>query len=176
MSCRCQATLPSSATLQLWSQQVRWSSSVGQNAILRWQGQCCVLPWMVSADNMCSVPCTTCCGLPPPRQPVRVSPFHPCSTGVPPAGLRLPNFPGYRISVKYATEHRCGVVVSGTGLSDQISGTDPLKDNLPLQVCPGACLQHRSLQLRLAPLATLLASTTKLMPAPCRKPSLWTSR
>jgi hypothetical protein len=34
--------------------------------------------------------------------------------------------------VKYATEHRCGVVVRGGGLSDAISGTDPLKDNLPL--------------------------------------------
>lgn len=38
------------------------------------------------------------------------------------------------MSVRYATEHRCGVVVRGPGLSDQISGTDPLKDNLPLQV------------------------------------------
>ena len=38
------------------------------------------------------------------------------------------------MSVKYATEHRCGVVVRGPGLSDQISGTDPLKDNLPLLV------------------------------------------
>jgi 2,3-bisphosphoglycerate-independent phosphoglycerate mutase len=36
------------------------------------------------------------------------------------------------VSVKYATEHRCGVVVRGSGLSDAISGTDPLKDNLPL--------------------------------------------
>ena len=40
----------------------------------------------------------------------------------------------HAVSVKYATEHRCGVVVRGPGLSDQISGTDPLKDNLPLQV------------------------------------------
>lgn len=38
------------------------------------------------------------------------------------------------VSVKYATEHRCGVVVRGPGLSDQIGGTDPLKDNLPLLV------------------------------------------
>ncbi|KAL4448400.1 hypothetical protein ABPG75_005619 [Micractinium tetrahymenae] len=48
-------------------------------------------------------------------------------------GLRLPNFPQHSVSVKYATEHRCGVVVRGPGLADQISGTDPLKDNLPLQ-------------------------------------------
>ena len=37
------------------------------------------------------------------------------------------------MSVKYATEHRCGVVLRGTGLSDAVSGTDPLKDNLALQ-------------------------------------------
>ena len=41
------------------------------------------------------------------------------------------------MTVRYATEHRCGVAVSGPGLSDAISGTDPLKDNLPLQVCRG---------------------------------------
>lgn len=44
----------------------------------------------------------------------------------------LPSFPQHAVSVKYATEHRCGVVVRGAGLSDAISGTDPLKDNLPL--------------------------------------------
>ena len=41
----------------------------------------------------------------------------------------------HTVSVKYATEHRCGVVVRGTGLNDAIGGTDPLKDNLPLLVC-----------------------------------------
>lgn len=35
------------------------------------------------------------------------------------------NHPSYR----YATEHRCGVVVKGPKLSGNISGTDPLKDN-----------------------------------------------
>ncbi|GAB4817188.1 hypothetical protein N2152v2_004234 [Parachlorella kessleri] len=49
-------------------------------------------------------------------------------------GLALPRFPQHAVSVKYATEHRCGVVVRGPGLSDAISGTDPLRDNLPLQV------------------------------------------
>lgn len=33
------------------------------------------------------------------------------------------------ISNRYATEHRCGVVVKGPKLSGNISGTDPLKDN-----------------------------------------------
>jgi 2,3-bisphosphoglycerate-independent phosphoglycerate mutase len=38
---------------------------------------------------------------------------------------------------RYATEHRCGVVVSGPGLSGNISGSDPLKDNrLLLKVKP----------------------------------------
>ncbi|KAJ4819590.1 hypothetical protein LUZ62_032156 [Rhynchospora pubera] len=31
--------------------------------------------------------------------------------------------------MKYATEHKCGVVVKGPKLSGNISGTDPLKDN-----------------------------------------------
>jgi len=31
--------------------------------------------------------------------------------------------------IRYATEHRCGVVVKGPNLSGNISGTDPLKDN-----------------------------------------------
>lgn len=47
--------------------------------------------------------------------------------------LTVPGFEGkYKIFVRYATEHRCGVVIRGPGLSDQIQGTDPLKDNLPL--------------------------------------------
>ncbi|ELR19878.1 2,3bisphosphoglycerate-independent phosphoglycerate mutase-like protein [Acanthamoeba castellanii str. Neff] len=37
--------------------------------------------------------------------------------------LEIPGFPEYQVDFKYATEHR-----------DQISGTDPLKDNLPLIV------------------------------------------
>ncbi|KAI9175774.1 hypothetical protein H9P43_006138 [Blastocladiella emersonii ATCC 22665] len=47
-------------------------------------------------------------------------------------GLKLPNFPEIEVAVKYATEHRCGVRLRGPGLSDEILGTDPLKDNLPL--------------------------------------------
>ncbi|CAI5729433.1 unnamed protein product [Peronospora destructor] len=47
-------------------------------------------------------------------------------------GLTLPEFPGLVVSTKYATEHRCGIVFRGPGLCDKITGTDPLKDNLPL--------------------------------------------
>lgn len=48
-------------------------------------------------------------------------------------GKEIPDYPGYTVSVKHATEHRCGVKVSGPGMNDQIVGTDPLKDNLPLR-------------------------------------------
>ncbi|KAJ4825149.1 hypothetical protein Tsubulata_008688 [Turnera subulata] len=44
-------------------------------------------------------------------------------------GMKLPSFPEYEVRVRYATEHRCGVVVKGPRLSGNISGTDPLKDN-----------------------------------------------
>ncbi|KAL9354897.1 hypothetical protein Peur_052867 [Populus x canadensis] len=44
-------------------------------------------------------------------------------------GMRLPSFPEYEVRVRYATEHRCGVVVKGPKLSGNISATDPLKDN-----------------------------------------------
>lgn len=52
------------------------------------------------------------------------------------AGLKLPSFPQHSVRVRYATEHRCGIVVGGPQLCDEITGTDPLKDNLPLQVSP----------------------------------------
>ncbi|KAK8969513.1 hypothetical protein KSP40_PGU014257 [Platanthera guangdongensis] len=47
-------------------------------------------------------------------------------------GMKLPSFPEYEVRVRYATEHRCGVVVKGPKLSGNISGTDPLKDNRSL--------------------------------------------
>ena len=40
----------------------------------------------------------------------------------------VPGFPSHRVNVKYATEHRCGVRISGPDLCDSITGTDPLKD------------------------------------------------
>lgn len=54
------------------------------------------------------------------------------------AGLSLPSFPHHTVTVRYATEHRCGVAVSGPDLSDSVSGTDPLKDGLPLQASHGS--------------------------------------
>eukprot|EP00884_Botryococcus_braunii_P022159 jgi/Botrbrau1/8627/Bobra.0196s0021.2 len=52
-------------------------------------------------------------------------------------GANLPSFPEHKVSLRYATEHRCGVVVRGPGLSDAVSDTDPLRDQLPLRrACP----------------------------------------
>lgn len=48
-------------------------------------------------------------------------------------GTVLPSFPNHEIMVKKATEHRCAVRVRGPNLSCDITGTDPLKDHLPLQ-------------------------------------------
>jgi 2,3-diphosphopglycerate-independent phosphoglycerate mutase len=48
---------------------------------------------------------------------------------------KLPSFPHVEVAVRYATEHRCGVRLRGAALTDNISGTDPLKDGLPLRVC-----------------------------------------
>ena len=50
-------------------------------------------------------------------------------------GMRLPSFPDVSVSVRYATEHRCGVRLRGPGLSDCITGTDPLVDGRPLRAC-----------------------------------------
>lgn len=48
---------------------------------------------------------------------------------------RLDEYPDVEVFVKYATEHRCGVCIRGPNLSDCITGTDPLKDGLPLMEC-----------------------------------------
>ena len=47
-------------------------------------------------------------------------------------GLVIPGYESYKVSCEHATEHRCGIKVSGPGLSYHISGQDPLKDNKPL--------------------------------------------
>ena len=44
-------------------------------------------------------------------------------------GIPIPDYPDHSIEVKYATEHRCSVKVSGPRLSNVITGNDPLKDN-----------------------------------------------
>ncbi|ORX62394.1 archaeal type cofactor-independent phosphoglycerate mutase [Hesseltinella vesiculosa] len=49
--------------------------------------------------------------------------------------VKLPSFPNHTVAVKYAIEHRCGVRVRGPRLTDAITGTDPIKDGLPLVTC-----------------------------------------
>lgn len=49
--------------------------------------------------------------------------------------LIIPGFEEFTTKCEYATEHRCGLKVRGKGLSALITGTDPLKDNLPLKKC-----------------------------------------
>ncbi|KEG06696.1 putative 2,3-bisphosphoglycerate-independent phosphoglycerate mutase [Trypanosoma grayi] len=41
----------------------------------------------------------------------------------------------HTLKVQYATEHRCGVAITGKGLSHFITGTDPLSDGRPLLHC-----------------------------------------
>eukprot|EP00352_Strombidinopsis_acuminata_P000283 CAMPEP_0176344172 /NCGR_PEP_ID=MMETSP0126-20121128/4502_1 /TAXON_ID=141414 ORGANISM="Strombidinopsis acuminatum, Strain SPMC142" /NCGR_SAMPLE_ID=MMETSP0126 /ASSEMBLY_ACC=CAM_ASM_000229 /LENGTH=238 /DNA_ID=CAMNT_0017690503 /DNA_START=265 /DNA_END=981 /DNA_ORIENTATION=+ len=48
----------------------------------------------------------------------------------------VPGFDGkYVMKCQHATEHRCGIKISGPGLSSCITGNDPLKDNLPPVKC-----------------------------------------
>ncbi|KAI7897780.1 archaeal type cofactor-independent phosphoglycerate mutase, partial [Cokeromyces recurvatus] len=49
--------------------------------------------------------------------------------------IKLPSFPNYVIAVKHTIEHRCSVRIRGPNLSSKITGTDPLKDNIPLIEC-----------------------------------------
>lgn len=49
------------------------------------------------------------------------------------SNLVIPEFPEVTMSLKYATEHRCGLRLhSPFGFSDVIDSMDPLKDDLPL--------------------------------------------
>jgi 2,3-bisphosphoglycerate-independent phosphoglycerate mutase len=43
--------------------------------------------------------------------------------------IEIPGYDGYTVKCEYATEHRCGLMVKGKGLSSMITGNDPLKDN-----------------------------------------------
>ncbi len=46
--------------------------------------------------------------------------------------MKIPGFEQYTVKTKHATEHRIGLKISGPGLSNDITGTDPLVDNLEL--------------------------------------------
>lgn len=47
-------------------------------------------------------------------------------------GITIEKFPEVEVKVVYATEHRCAVCINAPGLSDKITGTDPLSDGKPL--------------------------------------------
>ncbi|OHT06751.1 Metalloenzyme superfamily protein [Tritrichomonas foetus] len=48
-------------------------------------------------------------------------------------GIKIPEFPEVDVSIVYATEHRCAVRIRAPGMSDRITGTDPIHDNKPLE-------------------------------------------
>ena len=56
----------------------------------------------------------------------------------------LSQFPEVKICIKYATEHRCGIVLSypsrPDAFSDRITGTDPLKDKYYIMITSGEIL------------------------------------
>ena len=82
------------------------------------------------------------------------------------AGTELPRYPECSLEIKYATEHRCGVVIHGPGLSDAVTGTDPLKDGLPLLSCEP---RDASTEVRrgLAKLCLQCGNTVAVAPLPC---------
>lgn len=49
--------------------------------------------------------------------------------------LKVPGFPDHKVSALWATEHRIGLKINGPNLTDNITGTDPLKDNKKLWDC-----------------------------------------
>ena len=97
----------SSVTLRLWTQRLTLLSSEEQTRTLKILDQSFVMLLTVSRHLA-----------------VRYSSLV--------LGLQLEEFPGIELRVRYALEHRCGIVIHGSGLSDVISGTDPLKDGHPL--------------------------------------------
>jgi len=50
-------------------------------------------------------------------------------------GLKIPGYENYKVKALHATEHRIGLTVSGPNLTNDITGTDPLKDNLKIVNC-----------------------------------------
>lgn len=47
----------------------------------------------------------------------------------------IPSFPEHKVHIYYVKEHRCVIKITGPQLSDEITGTDPTKDNCPLLRC-----------------------------------------
>jgi 2,3-diphosphopglycerate-independent phosphoglycerate mutase len=49
-------------------------------------------------------------------------------------GIKIPEYPEVDVHIVYATEHRCAVSIRAPGMSDRITGTDPIHDDRPLGV------------------------------------------
>jgi 2,3-diphosphopglycerate-independent phosphoglycerate mutase len=49
-------------------------------------------------------------------------------------GIKIPEFPEVDVGIVYATEHRCAIRIRAPGMSDRISGTDPIHDGKPLEL------------------------------------------
>lgn len=49
--------------------------------------------------------------------------------------MKIPGYEEYSVNTMHATEHRLGLKISGPGLSNEITGTDPIHDNLRLLHC-----------------------------------------
>jgi 2,3-diphosphopglycerate-independent phosphoglycerate mutase len=48
-------------------------------------------------------------------------------------GIKIPEYPEVDVNIVYATEHRCAVRIRAPGMSDGITGTDPIHDDKPLE-------------------------------------------
>jgi 2,3-diphosphopglycerate-independent phosphoglycerate mutase len=52
-------------------------------------------------------------------------------------GIKIPEYPEVDVRIVYATEHRCAVRIRAPGMSDRITGTDPIHDDKPLELSQG---------------------------------------
>ena len=58
------------------------------------------------------------------------------------SGIPIPGYPDHSVEAKYGTEHRCGFRVRGPGLSNAITGNDPLKDNKKIVQCEATDVEN----------------------------------
>jgi 2,3-diphosphopglycerate-independent phosphoglycerate mutase len=86
--------------------------------------------------------------------------------------IRVPGYEHVQVAIRYATEHRCGIRLridndddknskqhSFNRLSDHITDTDPLRDNLPLRRCEATkAYAHDEASRRTAELVNRLAA------------------
>jgi 2,3-diphosphopglycerate-independent phosphoglycerate mutase len=48
-------------------------------------------------------------------------------------GIKIPEYSEVDVNIVYATEHRCAVRIRAPGMSDRITGTDPIHDDRPIE-------------------------------------------